>query len=74
MPFISINLDILQNPLEQCLFRLSYVFFKNKIITFFASFFFLCFKLSTYAFKNKNCCYLCRFYHECTFELTDWLI
>ena len=40
MPFISINLDILQNPLEQCLFRLSYVFFKNKIITFFASFFF----------------------------------
>ena len=25
-------------------------------------------------FKNKNCCYLCRFYHEYTFELIDWLI
>ena len=38
-PSISINLDILQNLSEQRIFRLSYVFFKNQSITFFASFF-----------------------------------
>ena len=27
-----------------------------------------------FAFKNKNCCYICHFYHECAFKLTDWLI
>ena len=75
-PFISINLDILQNPLEQCLFLLSHVFIKNQTITFFASFFISMLRMIKlfFVFKNKNCCYLCRFYHECAFELTDWLI
>ena len=75
-PFVSINLDILQNPLEQRLFPLSYVFLKNQSITYFASFFIFMLKLINlnFAFRNKNCCYLCRFYHECAFELTDWLI
>ena len=27
-----------------------------------------------FVFKNKNYCYLCRFYHECAFELLIWLI
>ena len=27
-----------------------------------------------FGFKNKNCCYLCRFYPECAFELNDRLI
>ena len=52
-PFISINLDILQNPLEQRLFLLSYVFFKNQNITFFASFLFSCFEWSTYFLLSK---------------------
>ena len=75
-PFISIKLDILQNPLEQCLFLLSHVFLKNQTITFFASFFISILRMIKliFVFKNKNCWYLCRFYHECAFELTDWLI
>ena len=75
-PFISINLDILQNSLEQRLFLLSYVFFKNQNITFFSSFFIFMLRMINlfFDFKNKNWCYLCRFYHECTIELTDWLI
>ena len=75
-PFVSINLDILQNPLEQRLFLLSYVFFKSRNITFFASFFIFILSMINllFTFKNKNYCYLCRFYHKCVFELTDWLI
>ena len=76
-PFISINLDILQNPLEQRFFLLSYVFFKNQNIPNIFYFFFISMLWMInlfFAFKNKNCCYLCRFYHECTLELTDWLI
>ena len=74
--FILINLDILQNTLEQRVFLLSYVFFKNWNIIFFASFFIYMLRMINlfFAFKNKNCCYLCRYYHECVFELTDWLI
>ena len=47
--------------------------FSNQTITFFASsllptinLFFFCF--------HKNCCYFCRFYHECSLDLLILLI
>ena len=45
-------------------------------MTFFASFFIAMLRTTNlfFVYKNKNYCYLCRFYHECAFDLLIWLI
>ena len=90
IPFISINFAVLWNawlsnsasPFRKCRFLLSYDFLKKQTITFFISFLCLCFEWPISFLLSKTrifvifaCyCYLCRFYHECAFELIVWLI
>ena len=84
IPFISVNFAVLWNAWFSKIFcktHWSNVFFfscfflKSKHNTF-CIFFISMLRMTNlfFAFKNKNCCYLCRFYHEYAFELIDWLI
>ena len=82
--FISINFAILWNAWFSkisCKIYWSNVFFffpmsflKSKHSSF--CFFVSMLRMTNlfFAFKNKSCCHFFRFYHECAFELTDWLI
>ena len=47
-----------------------FFFYQNSIFCFF----FYCSTNLFFVFKNKNNCYLCRFYHECTFDLLIRLV
>ena len=71
-PFILINLDLLQNPLDQCLFFFHVSFLKIKT-TFFASFCISMLRMINlcFAFKNKNCSI---FAVSITSTHSNWLI
>ena len=84
MPFISINFAVLWNAWFSNIFckihlkndfSFSQVSFLKSKHNIFCFFFISMLRMTNlfFAFKNKNCCYLCHFYHECAFELTDWL-